>query len=184
MGQRRTLREVCFEMYRKLINLLPAKELGRYDIVRKAYNMVMKRLKPQRVQIDGHTIFLDPLDSLALSIQGHYEAFQMSLMRSLLHKGEIMLDLGANIGVYTLSAARLVGDGGCVFAFELDLRIASRLAGRLTRYKDSFNLAFEPDHSLSATKFLFRLELRHLDFNTERIFIDFAGAQDVFIELA
>ena len=71
---------------------------------------------------------------------------------------------------------RLVG-------FDVSLQIPPLLQGRLTRFADSFQLAFEPDHTVLISKFLFRVQLRRLDVNRERIFVDFAGAQDVFIAL-
>ena len=49
-----------------------------------------------------------------------------------------MLDVGANIGTFTLAAARLTGIGGRVIAFEPSLEHASRLAGNLAlnRYEN------------------------------------------------
>jgi hypothetical protein len=82
-----------------------------------------------------------------------------------------------NRGPVIKRKVRLVG-------FDVTLRIPERLTGRLTRFHDSFQLAFEPDHSVAISKFLFSVQLRHLDLNRERIFVDFAGAQDVFIDLA
>ncbi len=40
-------------------------------------------------------------------------------MRSLLRPGDMFVDAGANIGVYTVFASRLVGDSGKVVAFEM-----------------------------------------------------------------
>lgn len=42
-------------------------------------------------------------------------------------------DLGANIGYYSLIAARLVGPNGCVVSFEADPEIAARLRENLER---------------------------------------------------
>ncbi len=70
-----------------------------------------------------------------------------------------------------------------LLGFDVTLRIASQLTGRLTRFNDSFQLAFESERTVALSKFLFNVELRHLDLNRERIFVDFVGAQDVFIEL-
>jgi FkbM family methyltransferase len=39
-------------------------------------------------------------------------------LRSILKPGDVFLDVGANIGFYTLQAARLVGPDGAVLAFE------------------------------------------------------------------
>ena len=65
-------------------------------------------------------MFLDPHDSLRLSLWGEYEPFETQLFASHLQSGHVVLDIGANIGYYTLLAARLVGPQGAVYAFEPD----------------------------------------------------------------
>jgi FkbM family methyltransferase len=57
-----------------------------------------------------------------------------------LRRGMTFYDLGANIGFFSLIAARLVGHGGCVIAFEADPVIAARLRGNLGR--NGFEHAF------------------------------------------
>jgi FkbM family methyltransferase len=63
---------------------------------------------------------LDPRDSLNLSLNQVYEPFETELIRNLVHENDTVLDVGANIGYYTLILASLVGPGGRVFAFEPD----------------------------------------------------------------
>lgn len=47
-----------------------------------------------------------------------YEPTVLSRLPELLHAGDVAWDVGANIGVYSLALARLVGAHGCVYAFE------------------------------------------------------------------
>jgi FkbM family methyltransferase len=49
---------------------------------------------------------------------GAYEPIESYLVRSLLRPGMTVIDLGANVGNYTLQAARAVGPEGQVHAFE------------------------------------------------------------------
>ncbi len=93
-------------------------------------------------------------------------------------RGDLVLqpDRFHNQGPAVRRRVRLVG-------FEVNLDIAPQLSGRLTRFPDSFQLAFDADHTVAVSKFLFNVQLRHLDLNPDRIFVDFAGAQDVFIDL-
>jgi len=65
-------------------------------------------------------MFLDPFDSLRLSINETYEEYETSVVKKFIKKGDVVLDVGANIGYYTLIFAKLVGDKGKVFAFEPD----------------------------------------------------------------
>src|ERR1051325_8309201 len=59
-------------------------------------------------------------DTLARLLAGKYETWSMRLFRFLLFPGMIALDVGANMGIYTLLAAREVGPGGRVIAVEPD----------------------------------------------------------------
>ena len=49
---------------------------------------------------------------------GSWEKFETSLFKRLIKRGMIVVDIGANVGYYTLIAADLVGKGGKVFAFN------------------------------------------------------------------
>ena len=50
-----------------------------------------------------------------------------------LRPGDVFYDLGANIGLFSLMAARCVGDSGLVFSFEPDAVIAERLRRNVAR---------------------------------------------------
>ena len=98
--------------------------------------------------------------------------------RHLSDRGDLFLhpDRFENEGPIIQRRVRLVG-------FDVNLEMASRLRGRLERRQRSFQLVFEPGHSVVVSKFLFQVQLRNLDLDHERIFVDFAGAQDVIIDL-
>lgn len=58
---------------------------------------------------------------------GTYEPEQTALFERLLRPGHTVLDVGANVGYYTLLASVLVGDAGRVHAFEPEPRNAGFL---------------------------------------------------------
>jgi FkbM family methyltransferase len=51
-------------------------------------------------------------------LQGNWENAEVDFMLSCLRPGDGVIDAGANIGVFTLQAARAVGEAGRVYAFE------------------------------------------------------------------
>jgi FkbM family methyltransferase len=70
------------------------------------------------IEVLGQKMFLDPLDSLGLALWGKYEERETNLVRKLVRRGDVVLDIGAHIGYYTLLFASLVGEEGQVYAFE------------------------------------------------------------------
>jgi FkbM family methyltransferase len=76
---------------------------------------------------DGTRILVDT-KSLDIGVHlltlGRWEPPYMALFARLVRPGDTVLDLGANLGVYTLMAARLVGPAGRVHAFEPNPRLA------------------------------------------------------------
>lgn len=64
---------------------------------------------------------------------GLYELDTARLIRGLLRPGDHFIDIGANIGYFTVMAARRVGEGGRVDAFEPDPENRARLIANLQR---------------------------------------------------
>lgn len=65
---------------------------------------------------------------------GGFESAEVTFVLSRLKAGDVVLDVGANGGVYTLLAAKAVGDAGHVYAFEPD-----KQALRLLRHNLELN---------------------------------------------
>jgi FkbM family methyltransferase len=74
----------------------------------------------------GLWLHLDPRFEMEYAT-GHYEPLIESAMLSGLRTGSIFYDVGAHIGIFSLLAARVVGKGGSVFAFEADPDNAQRI---------------------------------------------------------
>jgi FkbM family methyltransferase len=73
------------------------------------------------VDVHGHTLTVDPGDYLGLTINHVYEPDVTSFLQRSVQKGDRAIDLGANIGYFTLLLAKLVGPEGHVIAFEPDI---------------------------------------------------------------
>ena len=53
-----------------------------------------------------------------LILNDYHQKFEMDLFRRVIRAGDVVVDVGTNIGSYALVASRLVGEKGKVFAFE------------------------------------------------------------------
>jgi len=76
-----------------------------------------------KVRLYGQTIYASTLDRIVvlyLKKLALVEAFETEFFRSIVKKGMTVIDVGANLGWYSLMAANLVGKEGRVFAFEPD----------------------------------------------------------------
>jgi FkbM family methyltransferase len=83
-------------------------------------NQVLLLLIPKTITIPEGTLSLNPNDPVisgALAL-GVYETFEMELFRDILTEGMTVLDIGANIGIYSVIAAKHVGQTGKVLACE------------------------------------------------------------------
>lgn len=92
--------------------------IGKHKPVRKILNRIQSFVKTDFAEVQGSKMYLDPNDSLNLSINGVYGELDTRIMKEHVLKNDIVIDVGANIGYYTLLFSRLVGDQGKVFSFE------------------------------------------------------------------
>lgn len=79
----------------------------------------------------GVFLFVDPADetvSAHIIARGFWEAWIHEAICSLLRAGDHVVEVGANVGYYTLEMARLVGPGGSVLALEANPRLTELIA--------------------------------------------------------
>lgn len=78
---------------------------------------------------NGHTMWVNLRDRWVSYgiLRGDWENGETEFMARCLRSGDGMVDVGANLGVYTLAACRAVGPSGHVYAFEPMPRTAQML---------------------------------------------------------
>ncbi|HEV8229082.1 MAG TPA: FkbM family methyltransferase [Candidatus Limnocylindria bacterium] len=130
---------------------LGGRGLGRIPGVTRAHAMAKSLLKSTYTEVDGHRMYLDPQDSLELSLRGGYSPLQTSVVKEHVGPGDTVVDVGAHIGYYTLIFARLVGAKGRVFAFEPDPENFA-LLGKNVRLNGYTNVVIEPKAVSSRTE--------------------------------
>ncbi len=113
--------KILFYFYQKGKNLLSGRGLTKYSFIRKVKHYSLSNLQTDYAEVFGNKLFLSK-KGLALSIShyGTYEELESKIMEEKIEMGNIVVDVGANIGLHTLNMARIVGNTGQVFAFEPD----------------------------------------------------------------
>lgn len=102
---------------------LAAEILGSVEFARRHPGEAATRFE-RPVEVEGFTILADPADwavGATIIAVGHYEPEVTAVVRSLLRPGATFVDLGANIGWFSLLAASIVGPTGSVLAVEPNL---------------------------------------------------------------
>jgi FkbM family methyltransferase len=82
-----------------------------------------KSREPITIEVLGFRMRLDPsecVDANVLFYPQLYDHTEIRFLQKLLRPGDCFLDLGANIGFYSLCASRSVGASGAVIAVEAD----------------------------------------------------------------
>ncbi len=90
--------------------------------IRRLANTVICFLIPDRITFNDTIVVLnqrDPVVSGALAL-GLYEKDEISFLSQAVQKGMKILDIGANVGLYTAILGKGSGDQGRVYAFEPD----------------------------------------------------------------
>ncbi len=95
--------------------------LPHFTKVFKGFAILINNLENKMRQVKLFTqqsMFIDDSDSLGLTVNSIFEPVETKSIMGLVKAGNRFLDIGANIGYYTVLVAQLVGSAGRVFAIE------------------------------------------------------------------
>ena len=120
------LRKIVLSLPGKLASFTAGTGLSKLPLVGLLHGFLYQHLKPVGIVLvdaQGSKMYVDSRDigvAPFLLEWGFYEKYETALFKSVVRKGMVVVDIGANIGYYTLLASHLVGREGKVFAFEPD----------------------------------------------------------------
>jgi FkbM family methyltransferase len=120
------MKRLLFLLFKKASNALSGMGLWRTPGIAPLWRFLYKVFSPKGVVLitcQGSKMYVNADYGQGgvgnvLLIKDAYEECETELFKKLLRSGMVVVDIGANIGYYTLIAARLVGNGGRVYAFE------------------------------------------------------------------
>jgi FkbM family methyltransferase len=97
---------------------------------------IFRRLSPthgrKHVRVFGYEIVLDLADHIQRAIYlGTFERLETAMLRRMLRPGMTFVDVGANVGYFTLLAAKAVQSSGRVISFEPSLYLHDLLASTI-----------------------------------------------------
>ncbi len=110
----------------KALRWIPAETPGKARLARR---LLGSCLEEQDVRIDGRygvklvTPSLREPVGFSLLVDGVYESEVLDFAFGRLRPGAVVVDVGANIGAFTLPVAKEVGAAGCVIAIEASPRV-------------------------------------------------------------
>ena len=119
-----SLRDFFLNLYLKTIkNFSHGKGYGKKNkLINLTVRGIESSLKTNHAEVWAGKMFLHPNDTFRLSVHGIHGAHDLKIFKDNVKNGDNVVDLGANIGYFTLILAKLVGPTGKVFAFEPDPR--------------------------------------------------------------
>ena len=119
---------MLYSFFVKVVRFLTNTGLGlsRFPLVMPLYRFLYQTLLPQErvtlIPVQEHQMYVDIGDTgpatQDLISEGIFFKQMTKVLKDVVTEGMVCLDIGANIGYFTLIMARLVGEKGMVFAFE------------------------------------------------------------------
>lgn len=119
---------IFFRAFKLAQRLLRGSGLGKIKSLRALRDKLYMLVRPKSfldIKIDGLYFRVDPSFTTVvpdLLLDEAYVKFESLLVRTFLKEGNVFIDMGANIGYFTVLAASIVKDAGRVISFEPEPR--------------------------------------------------------------
>ena len=151
--------------------------IGSLEFANRKLLQVDSSQMPKLANYNGLEIFVDSADPNIgpAIVSGSYEADVMRVFEQHLKDGATVVDIGANVGLYSLVAARAVGPRGMVFAIEPNPANAKMI--KMSALKNGFENIVIIAAGASDEYGLLRLNLSYSNGTTSK---DIDGIEQVF----
>ena len=93
---------IKYKIYKILKKVIGGKGLTKYSSIKEFKQNIEDGANSEYVTIDGNKLYLDSSDSLRLSVKKEFEPQTTCLIQKNIFSGNIVVDIGANIGFFTL----------------------------------------------------------------------------------
>jgi len=98
---------------------------------------------------------LPPLIQVVLrNFFGRNKERELSVLKSIIKKGDVAVDVGAHLGIYTYKLRKLVGKNGTVIGFEPQFELFHYLSLAFKVFKN-VSIINSAAHNVNSTKFLY-----------------------------
>ncbi|MBM4166174.1 MAG: FkbM family methyltransferase [Ignavibacteria bacterium] len=197
------MKQLFFSLFRFFQRILKGSGLGKIPFLKKLRDFIYNLFRPKsvtQIEIEGIKLFVDPEDEAIgklFLVHTRYEPTETDLIKSILKSRMTLVDIGANIGYYSILASKCVGEKGKVFCFEpapsnfsfLQRNIVANNARNITAVQKAVSdkkgtLELFMDEHLSGGHQIFNSGLKSKSVQVETISIDeFFQNQNTKIDL-
>ncbi|MEW6685533.1 MAG: FkbM family methyltransferase [Candidatus Edwardsbacteria bacterium] len=118
------MKKLMFSLYKRFYNSFGGREFEKNRWISFVDGFLFKITKPKGtilISCQGNKMYLNTEDfaiARSLLLRGFYEHLETEMFKRSIKPNMVVVDVGANIGYYSLIAAKLVGDNGRIYAFE------------------------------------------------------------------
>ena len=114
------MKPLLSNIYKQIIPKLYGTGLSRIKLLDRINRKIRAAVKPETIDFYGNTIFLDNYDMNQVFVHGESgkDSVEIAFIKNKINERDFVIDVGANIGLYTVMFSNWVGKDGHVWSFE------------------------------------------------------------------
>ncbi|MBC8251296.1 MAG: FkbM family methyltransferase [Candidatus Nitrosopelagicus sp.] len=113
--------KISIKIYRKILKKIENKGLHKYKFFRMFNRWIINIIQDDSTEIGNFQVYLGGKQARQYSVidvEKEYNPLEMKIIKENVTSGDNVIDVGANIGIFTLSFSKSVSTYGKVFSFE------------------------------------------------------------------